>query len=83
MSQSIRAVISPGNLDYSHFPSGDVLLQPELLHLKVPHLANSLAKDHSSGRGRVRPQLQWQIISERCCESLDIQSFHRPLSVPR
>ena len=43
MRQSIGAILRPRDLHYGELPRGDVLLQPELLHLEVPNLANSLA----------------------------------------
>ena len=43
MRQSIRTILCPRDLDYSKLPRGDVLLQPELLYLEVPNIANSLA----------------------------------------
>ena len=57
MSESIRAVFGSENLCDTEFPRGNILLKPQLLNLEVSHLAHSLAKDYTSGCGRVRPQL--------------------------
>ena len=43
MRQSIGAILRTRDLYYSELPRGDVLLQPELLQLEVPNLANTLA----------------------------------------
>ena len=43
MRERIGAVLGPRDLDYSKLPRGNIFLQPKLLHLEVPNLANSLA----------------------------------------
>ena len=79
VSERIRAVLGSGNLRNNEFPCGDILLKPQLLDLEVSNLADSLAKDDTSGCRRVRPQLKGQVVPQASSEPLDIESFHCPL----
>ena len=63
VSERIRVVLGSGNLSNNEFPCSNILLKPQLLDLEVSDFAHPLAKNHPSGRGRVRPQLQGQLVA--------------------